>query len=168
MKNFIQIFLLLTIITATSCGKKNSQQQQAPPPVAVNTDTVDEGSAVYYDNYPATITALVQVDIKPQVAGNITGVFFQDGQQVKKGQKLYTIDPQQYAGAYDQAIANLNVSKANLEKAQKNADRYIELEKNDAIAKQTVDNALADLDAAKMQVAASQANVQTVGTNLKY
>ena len=62
----------------------------------------------------------------------------------------------------------LNVSKANLEKAQKNADRYIELEKNDAIAKQTVDNALADLDAAKMQVAAAQANVQSVGTNLKY
>ncbi len=154
---------------ATSCGKKSNSQQQGPPPaVAVNTDTVKEGQPVYYDNYPGTITALIQVDIKPQVTGNITGVYFHDGDHVRKGQKLYTIDPQQYAGAYDQAIANVDVAKANLIKAQKNADRYLVLQKNDAIAGQVVDNALADLDAAKMQVSAAQANVQSVATNLKY
>jgi membrane fusion protein (multidrug efflux system) len=60
------------------------------------------------------------------------------------------------------------VSKANLVKAQKNADRYLELQKNDAIASQTVDNALADLDAAKMQVNAAQANVSAVQTNVRY
>ena len=87
---------------------------------------------------------------------------------MRKGQKLYSIDQQQYAGAYDQAQADVNVSKANFVKAQKNADRYLELQKNDAIANQTVDNALADLDAAKMQVAASQANARAVATNLKY
>ena len=65
-------------------------------------------------------------------------------------------------------MANLNVSKANLVKAQKNADRYLELQKNDAIASQTVDNALADLDAAKMQVNAAQANVSAVQTNVRY
>ncbi len=169
MKTLLRIFLFFILITALSCGKKdNSQQQAAPPAVNVNIDTVKEGSTVYYDNYPATITALVQVDIKPQVSGNITGVFFKDGDHVRKGEKLYSIDAQQYAGTYDQAIANVDVSKANLVKAQKNADRYVELQKNDAIASQTVDNALADLDAAKMQVAAAQANVQAVQTNLKY
>ena len=169
MKTIIKTFLFFVLITAFSCGKKNNSQVQGPPPaVNVNTDTVKEGSTVYYDNYPATITALVQVDIKPQVSGNITGVFFKDGAHIGKGEKLYTIDQQQYAGAYDQAIANVDVSKANLVKAQKNADRYVELQKNDAIATQTVDNALADLDAAKMQVAAAQANVQAVAANLKY
>ena len=79
---------MIIFFTASSCGKKNSQQQQAPPPVAVNTDTVKEGSAVYYDNYPATITALVQVDIKPQVAGNITGVFFSGWSAGKKRTKI--------------------------------------------------------------------------------
>ena len=167
MKNFIQIFLLLIIISATSCGKKNNQQQQAPP-VAVNVDTVRTTSATYYDAYPATINALNQVDIHAQVSGYITGIYFRDGQYVTKGQKLYSIDQQQYAGAYEQAVANLNVSKANLIKAQKNADRYLELQKNDAIASQTVDNALADLDAAKMQVAAAQANVSSVQTNVRY
>jgi RND family efflux transporter MFP subunit len=169
MKNFIQIFLLIMIVAvATSCGKKDNQQQQAPPPVAVNVDTVQATSATYYDEYPATINALNEVEIHAQVSGYITGIYFKDGQRITKGQKLYSIDQQQYAGAYDQAVANLNVSKANLVKAQKNADRYLELQKNDAIASQTVDNALADLDAAKMQVNAAQANVSAVQTNLRY
>jgi membrane fusion protein (multidrug efflux system) len=168
MKNSTHIFLLLIIITATSCSTKNSQQQQAPPPVAVNVDTVRSSSATYYDEYSATINALDQVEIHAQVSGYITGIYFKDGQRVTKGQKLYSIDQQQYAGAYNQAVANLNVAKANLVKAQKNADRYLELQKNDAIATQTVDNALADLDAAKMQVAAAQANVSSVQTNLRY
>ncbi len=167
MKNFIQILLLLIIITATSCGKKDNQQQ-AFPPVVVNVDTVRATSATYFDEYPATINALDEVEIHAQVSGYITGVYFKDGQRVTKGQKLYSIDQQQYAGAYQQAVANVNVSKANLVKAQKNADRYLELQKNDAIASQTVDNALADLDAAKMQVAAAQANVSAVQTNLRY
>jgi RND family efflux transporter MFP subunit len=167
MRNFTQIFLLLIMITATSCGKKNNQQQ-AFPPVAVNIDTVQATSATYYDEYPATINPLDEVEIHAQVSGYITGIYFKDGQRVTKGQKLYSIDQQQYAGAYQQAVANVNVSKANLVKAQKNADRYLELQKNDAIATQTVDNALADLDAAKMQVAAAQANVSAVQTNLRY
>jgi membrane fusion protein (multidrug efflux system) len=164
-----QTFLLFVLLIESSCSHKDSSQQQVRPlAVSVNTDTVKEGATVYYDNYPATVTALIQVDIKPQVSGNITGVFFHDGDRVRKGEKLYTIDQQQYAGAYDQAMANVDVSKANLAKAQRNADRYLELQKNDAIATQTVDDALADLDAAKMQVAAAQANVRAVQTSLKY
>ncbi len=169
MRTFIPLVLFIALITTIfSCGDKGNQQPTRPPATSVNTDTVKEGATVYYDNYPATVTALTQVDIKPQVSGNITGVFFTDGDHIHKGEKLYTIDQQQYAGSYGQAMANVDVAKANLVKAQKNADRYLELQKNDAIATQTVDDALADLDAAKQQVAAAQANVQAVETNLKY
>ncbi|XZF16092.1 efflux RND transporter periplasmic adaptor subunit [Chitinophagaceae bacterium MMS25-I14] len=150
-----------------SCGG-GPKGPQAPPPTPVNTYTVETGDATYFDTYPATITALNQVDIKPQVAGNITGVYFKDGDHVRKGQKLYSIDPQQYMGAYEQAVANLNVAKANLGKAQQDANRYQALAKNDAIAKQTLDHAMADLEAAKKQVEASNANVSAVKTNLQY
>ncbi|HYK55123.1 MAG TPA: efflux RND transporter periplasmic adaptor subunit, partial [Flavisolibacter sp.] len=77
-------------------------------------------------------------------------------------------DQQQYRAGVDQSVANLNVAKANLAKAQKDADRYLDLAKKDAIAKQVVDHALADLESAKMQVAAAQANVRNVQTGLKY
>jgi len=114
------------------------------------------------------VAALNQVDIKPQVSGNITHIFFQDGQHVRKGAPLYEIDQQQYKAAYEAAVANLNVTKANLARAQQDADRYTELSQKDAIARQTLDHALADLESNKRQVEAAQANVASVQTNLKY
>lgn len=169
MKHLVKFLIILFIITVAACGKKNSnQQQQAPPPVAVNIDTVQQAPAIYYDEYPATINALNQVDIYAQISGYITGIYFKDGQRVTKGQRLYSIDQQKYAGDYNQAIANLNVAKAQLAKAEKNATRYVELDKNDAIAKQTVDNALADLEAQKMAVEAAKANAAAIQTNLRY
>lgn len=170
MKPYINAFLLTaTALFATACGgSKNDQQQAPPPPTAVSAVKAEKGNATYYDQFPATVTALIEVEIQPQVAGNITGIFFQDGQQVRKGQKLYTIDPQQYRAGYDQAVANLNVQKANLNRAQKDADRYNTLAQQDAVAKQLVDNANATLEASKMQVEASQATIRQVATNLKY
>jgi len=111
---------------------------------------------------------LNQVDIRPQVNGYITGIHFSDGAHIKKGQKLYDIDNQQYMANYQQAQANLQVQETNLIKAQKDADRYHELEKHDAIAKQQVDYADAALESAKKQVDAAKANVQSVQTGLKY
>ncbi len=151
----------------SACGGK-PPQQPPPPPVPVTVITVSKGSAVYYDQYPATITPLYQVDIRPQVAGYITGIFFKDGDRVFKGQKLYTIDQQQYEANYQQALANVAVQKTNLVKAQKDADRYHFLDKQDAVAKQQVDYADAAYDAAKKQVDAAEANVRSVETSLKY
>jgi RND family efflux transporter MFP subunit len=170
MKQYINPAMLVIGVAylVTACGGKKEEQQQAPPPTQVSAVKATKGTATYYDEFPATVTALREVEIQPQVAGNITGIFFQDGQQVRKGQKLYTIDAQQYRAGYDQAVANLNVQKANLNRAQKDADRYTTLAQQDAIARQVVDNATATLEATRMQVEAAQANIRQVATNLKY
>jgi membrane fusion protein (multidrug efflux system) len=153
----------------SSCKDDNAKNQPAaPPPVPVNVYTVTKGKAAYYEQYPATVTPLNEVDLRPQVNGYLTGIFFKDGSRVKKGQKLYAIDRQQYMANYQQAQANLQVQETNLVKAQKDADRYHELEKHDAIAKQQVDYADAALEAAKKQIAAAQANVESVQTGLRY
>jgi membrane fusion protein (multidrug efflux system) len=167
IKNYTAILL---IIVAASCSSKNQQQQmmQAPPAVPVTVETVSTGEATYYDEYPATVTSLNQVDLRAQVSGYITGIFFKDGNKVSKGQKLYTIDQQQYEANYQQAQANLAVQQTNLVKAQKDADRYHQLEKQDAIAKQQVDYADAALAAAQKQVEAAQANVRAVQTSVRY
>ena len=155
-------------LSLTSCGDSKPAGPQAPPPTPVDVYTVMAGNATYYDSYPGTATPLNQVDIKPQVAGNIIGIYFKDGQEVKKGMKLYEIDQQQYKAAVEAAVANLNVAKANLAKSQQDADRYEDLAKQDAIAKQTLDHQRADLESSKRQVEAAQANVASVETNLKY
>lgn len=154
----------------TACGdeKKAQQQQAPPPPVPVAVYQAKEEDATYFDQYPATLTALNEVEIRPQVSGYITGIYFKEGQRVTKGMKLYSIDQREYRAAYDAAIANLNVAKANTARAQQDADRYNQLAQQDAIAKQTLDHAVADLQTSKMQVAAAAANVNSVKTTLGY
>jgi len=151
-----------------SCSDNKPAAPTAPPPTAVNIYKIEKGSAVYYDTYPATVAALNQTDLKAQVTGYITGIYFSDGQHVSKGQKLYDIDRLQYAATYDNAVANLNVAKANMDRAQQDANRYNDLLKQDAIARQVVDHALADLQSAKMQVSAASANVSRASADLKY
>ena len=167
LKIFRNTSAALLLIFLFACGEKKTQQPP-PPAVAVTLDTVKSTSATYYDEYPGTVVALVQTELRPQVTGYITGIYFNDGQKVTKGQRLYSIDQQIYNANYEQAIANLQVQQTNLDKAQKDADRYHELDKKDAIAKQQVDYADAALEAAKKQVAAAQANVNAVKTTLGF
>ncbi len=155
-------------IALTGCGGRSGAEGKPPSGVPVAVYQIDTGSASYYDVYPATVFALNQVDLRPQVSGYIVGIYFKDGQRVKKGMKLYAIDRQHYQAAYDQAVANLNTARSNLAKMQQDVDRYNELAKNDAIARQTLDHAVADLESAKMQVAALEANVKNVQTDLRY
>jgi len=152
----------------SSCDGKKVQQKPTIPPVPVTIEVVQVRDASYYDEYPATVTALEMVELRPQVNGFIIGVHFNDGSLVRKGQLLYSIDTQLYEANYDQAVANLNMQEANLVKAQKDANRYNELAKNDAVAKQLVDNADAALEVAKKQVDASKANIKGVQTNVRY
>jgi len=151
-----------------SCGNKKQAAQGPPPPVPVTVDTVKETDAAYYDEYPGTVVALNEVKLTSQVSGYVTGVYFNDGDKVSKGQKLYSIDAQVYAANYQQAQANLEVVESNLNKAQKDADRYHELDKHEAISKQQVDYADASLQAAKKQLAAARANVNAVSSNVKF
>ncbi|RIV23694.1 efflux RND transporter periplasmic adaptor subunit [Fibrisoma montanum] len=165
-----QAFILLGALFVLGCGGNTSEQQRQgpPPPTPVTAVKATRSSATYYDTYPASVTAVTEVELRPQVSGYITGVFFQEGRRVRKGQKLYTIDQQQYRASYDQAIANLNAAKANLVRAQKDAERYNTLAQQDAVARQLVDNAQATLASAEQQVAAAQANVRQVQTSLEY
>jgi RND family efflux transporter MFP subunit len=170
MKHSIVILAIFFIVATilVSCDVNKAAVQNGPPPVQVTIAQVKTDKATYYDEYPATVVALNQVDLKPEVSGYITDIFIQDAQHVKKGMKLYAIDQQQYRAAYDQAQANLNVAKSNLNKAQKDADRYEDLSKQDAVARQTLEHSQDDLESAKMVVAAAEATVKSAETNLRY
>nr|WP_310587479.1 efflux RND transporter periplasmic adaptor subunit [uncultured Dyadobacter sp.] len=166
MKYYPAALLALAVI---SCGKKEQQQQPTQPPaVQVTLTEVKASEASYYDEYPGTVAALNEVELRPQVTGFVTGIHFSDGARVRKGQLLYTIDAQLYDANYDQAVANLSVQEANLVRAQKDADRYHELEKNDAVAKQLVDNADAALEVAKRQADAAKASIKAAQTSVRY
>ena len=165
----IKYYLLVACVVSLSACKEDQKQQQGPPPaVPVTVDQVKPAEVSYHDEYPGTVVALNQTEIRAQVTGYVTGIYFKDGSKIRKGQRLYSIDQQLYNANYQQAQANLQVQETNMIKAQKDADRYHELDRKDAIAKQQVDYADAALEAAKKQVDAAKANVNAVKASVNF
>lgn len=167
-QTYILVGLAAMLYTTACSDKKTLTNQGPPPPTPVTVANVEKSDAVYYDEYPATLSAMNEIKLTAQVAGYITGVYFKDGQKVSKGQRLYSIDAQVYKANYQQAIANLQVQESNLVKSEKDAERYHELDKQDAVAKQQVDYADAALQVSKKQVSASKANVAAVQSSVKF
>jgi RND family efflux transporter MFP subunit len=158
-------------VVVISCGALFSCKPKQPPPVLpvpVNLYTVEAQRVSYYDKYPSTTAALSQVTLLPQVQGYITGIFFTEGSYVKKGDKLYEIDRRLYEAAYGTAAANLKVAQGTMLQAQQDADRYVYLNKYNAVAKQQYDHALITLQNAQNQVKSSEEAVKTAKTNLSY
>jgi membrane fusion protein (multidrug efflux system) len=153
-----------------SCGGEQNAPQQNPAAaaVAVNTYKVVEQRVTGTDTYPGTVVPLNEVELRPQVSGYITDIYVQDGQRVKKGQKLYEIDRSKYQASYQQAQANLQSAKANLARVQKDLERYERLAEKEAIARQQVDYARTDVQTAQSQVAAAEAQLRSVSTDLGY
>ena len=166
MKNAFLPFSLLLALTA--CGKKEAEQKTAPPPTPVAVVEARLTDAVYYDEYPATVVALNTVELRTQVSGFVTGISFEEGAVVKKGQVLYEVDRRQYEGAYQQALAGLRSAQATAANSQTNLARYQRLAQQDAIARQVLDNAQTTTTTARSQVAAAQAAVTIARTNLSF
>jgi len=165
------IFLLgpvALLMWATSCKQPANPNAAALPPTPVNLAIAQKANAVFYDQYPGTVVALNSVQLRAQVGGFITGIFFKEGEIVPQGKALYEIDRRKYIAAYNQAEANLSSANANLVKAQKDIDRYNMLLQNDAVARQTVDQAQAAYEQAKGNVDVAKAAVLSAKTDLSY
>jgi len=158
---------IAAVFFAASC-KEKAKPNAAPPPTPVNVTEAKVADAVYYDQYQGSVISLNTVELRSEVSGFITGIFFKEGDVVPKGKELYEIDRRKYEAEYAQAEANLQSANANQVKAQKDIDRYTMLLKNDAIARQTVDQAEAAYETAKSQVAVAKAGVLTAKTDLSY
>jgi len=169
MNKAFHILLFTGILTGIfSCkdptGNKNTGEMAVP----VSLYEVTKERAVYYDTYPATVVALKEVELRSQVSGYITGMFFTEGSVVTKGQKLYEIDRRKYAATYEQAKNNVKIAEDNLEKVQRDADRYTELGRQDAIARQSLDDALTDLQNVRLQVSSANAELEKAKTDLEF
>jgi membrane fusion protein (multidrug efflux system) len=158
----------VAMLAWASC-KDNKAKQDAPlPPTSVSVAEAQKADAVYYDQYQGTVVSLNTVELRSEVSGFITGIFFKEGDIVTKGKALYEIDRRKYQAAYNQAEANLASANANLDKAKKDVDRYNMLLKNDAVARQTVDQANATYETSKAQVDVAKAGVLSAKTDLSY
>jgi RND family efflux transporter MFP subunit len=165
MNRSVPVLVLLSCISFFACKQK---QPDPSPVVPVNLITVTSQKVLYYDKYPATTVALSSVDLRPQVQGYITGIYFIEGTHVHKGQKLYEIDRRLYQQAYDAAVANLKVAQGTQVQSKQDADRYTYLNEHNAVAKQILDHAVITLQNSENSVKAAEEAVKTAATNLTY
>ncbi len=161
--------LIICCLFLIACGGENKMlPNPANMPVPVNLYEVHAERALYYDRFPGTIVAMMQVDLRAQVEGYVTGIFFTEGSFVTKGKKLYTIDSRKYQASYNQLDADVKVAEANMQQAQKDADRYTYLNQHDAVAKQTLDHAMTALQNARQQVNAAKQALTRAQTDVGY
>jgi RND family efflux transporter MFP subunit len=165
---YLALLAMAGLAASAACGKKDDKKNAAPPPTPVSVVTARTTDAVYYDQYPATVVALKSVELRSQVTGFITGLYFQEGEFVPAGKVLYEIDKRQYEGAYQQALANLRSAQASAQNAQVNQVRYQRLLQQDAVARQLAENATTTASTASAQVASAQAAVTIARTNLGF
>jgi membrane fusion protein, multidrug efflux system len=140
----------------------------APPAVPVSVAAVIEKPVTEWSEFSGRIQAIDRVQIRPQVSGIIEAVHFDDGQMVKKGDPLFTIDPRPFQAALAQAQASLAGAQAKLAWTHTNLARSQELIQTHAIAQTQLDSdndAVLEADAA---VKLAQAAVQTAQINLDY
>jgi RND family efflux transporter MFP subunit len=109
-----KVVLLCALATlVASCGEAK-KQGGAPPPPAVTVAKPIKRTVTDHDEYVGRFTAINSVEVRARVSGYLDGVHFKDGQIVKQGDLLFTIDKRPFQNTLDQARANLAQAKSNL------------------------------------------------------
>jgi multidrug efflux system membrane fusion protein len=134
----------------------------------VGVAAVSHADIPIYVDALGTVTPSATVTVTPQVSGVLTKVPFQEGQMVKAGQLLATIEPRPFELALMQAQGQLQKDEAQLDAAKVTLDRYQALLKQDSIARQDVDTQAALVKQLQGTVLGDQANVGTAKLNLQW
>jgi len=151
-----------------SCSGNTANKKKELPAIPVTVTNANLTKAIFYNSYPANIAALKEVELRGQVSGYITGIYFTEGKEVHSGEKLYEIDRRKYEATYKEAQSNVKIAEANLEKVQRDANRYADLASQDAVAKQVLDNSLTDLRNVRQQVDAANSELIKAKTDFDF
>jgi multidrug efflux system membrane fusion protein len=138
------------------------------PTAAVGIATAELADVPVYLSAIGTVQPVVAATVRPQLAGTLFSIDFQEGQKVNKGDLLAQIDPRPYKLALSQAEGMLGRDQAQLAAARGDLARYTQLLEQDSIARQQVDTQTAMVHQLEGTVLADEAAVGTARLNLAY
>ena len=164
------LLLLPLALACVSCSRSSVRAEgpvTLPPPLVTVAKATAQDVPRYLDEIGRNV-AFESVSVTPQVAGRITERHFQDGENLKRGQLLFVIDPRPYKAQLDSARANLAQAQAALELAKIQFARDQELVGTRAISKQDYDTKKNTVDVNEAQVEAAKAAIETAQINLDY
>ena len=121
-----------------------------------------------WDEYTAKIEAVAYVELRARVNGYLEKIYFTEGQEVKKGDVLFLIDPRPYEAALDSAKANVKEVEARLVLAKHNLERAKELYAANAISKETLDTRESSYMQEQAYLLSAKANLRDAELNLEF
>ncbi|RAY81021.1 efflux transporter periplasmic adaptor subunit [Enterobacter cloacae] len=158
--------ILLSVLLV---GCDNSVAQNAAPPApAVSAADVVVKSISQWDSFNGRIEAVESVQLRPRVSGYIDKVNYTDGQEVKKGEVLFTIDDRTYRAALEQAQANLARAKTQASLAQSEANRTDKLINTHLVSREEWEQRRSAAVQAQADIRAAQAAVDAAQLNLDF
>ena len=164
---WLMAFAVTAEILAGGCSR--SEKKEAPGVPVLVAQAVMTNVPVRIDPPPVGhVTAFSTVTVHSQIQGMISEIHFQEGQEVKQGDLLFTIDPRPSQAALDQARANLERDQAQLEYAKINFLREQKLFDQKLISQDELDTNRASMDALLGTVSADKAAISNALLNLDY
>ena len=143
--------------------------QGGPPPVpAVVVAAPVAKRIIQWDEYTGRFEAVAQVEVRARVSGFVDSVHFRDGQTIRQGDLLFTIDPRPFELTVEAARAEVERTKAQVVLAELEVERAEGLTRNQTITQRDVDTRRSNLAVARAGLASAEANLKTALLNLEW
>jgi len=149
-----------------SCGE--SQKQAGPPPPAVTVAEPIKRTVFDYDEYVGRFAAINSVEVRARVSGYLDKLHFKDGQLVKQGDLLFTIDRRPFQNTLDQARANLVQAQSNVAYTESDYTRGQQLVRDKTITDQTFEQRAQAFRNAKASVSNNEAAVRQAELDIDF
>jgi RND family efflux transporter MFP subunit len=157
------------LIFAAGCGQSQPQAQNAaPPPPQVTVSKPVKKLVSEHDEYVGRFVAFDYVEVRARVSGYLETIHFTDGQLVKQGDPLFTIDQRPFQATLDQAKAAVEQAKANLAFAEADLARGESLRTGTTITQQALDQRLQAKRVATASVTAQEAAVRQAELDMQF
>lgn len=156
------------LLLALLSGCEPSASQAAPPPAEVRVTLPEQKQIQDWDEYTGRFAAEQSVEIQARVSGYLQAVHFEDGQNVKTGDLLFTIDPRPYQAAVDQAQAEVEQARAALDFSRMEYTRGEQLWKSKSISKEDYDQRRLAWERASAELSAAHAALEQAQLELGF
>ena len=164
VQKFAVPLALATLVA--SCGER--QPQGGPPPPAVTVAKPIKRTVFDFDEYVGRFAAINSVEVRARVSGYLEGLHFKDGQMVKQGDLLFTIDKRPFQNTLDQARANLVQAQSNLAYTESDYTRGQQLVRDKTITDQTFEQRAQAFRNAKASVSNNEAAVRQAELDMEF
>ncbi|WP_209476300.1 efflux RND transporter periplasmic adaptor subunit [Billgrantia antri] len=168
---FMVTAMLAGLVVLTGCESQADDQgnaEQGPPPPQVSVAQVLVEDVELWDAFTGRIEAVETVDLRPRVSGYIESVNYTEGQEVEKGEVLFTIDPRPYRAELERAEAELQRAQARAELARSEAARAEALAQSRSISREELDQRRAASATAEADILAARAIAETARLNMEF